>query len=120
MWISRRRLIGRRSFLQGVTAAGVVVATAPLLGCGDGTAISIPIGGSSTVYRFQTLKSDRCTACRNHQHYKVFLDAATADASRAHAGCNCRIVAQRVTLQYLEGLSPYVVGGAVDLRAVYL
>lgn len=118
--------IRRREFLEGLAAAGVVVAAVPLVSCGGDDIHSLPeasrvdSGSGVTVYRFQTLKSDRCNACRNHQHYKVFLDPSVADLNRAHSGCNCRIVAQQVTQAYYDTIAPYVIGGAVDLRAVYV
>jgi len=120
------RKIRRRKFLEGLAAAGVVAAVAPLVSCGGDDIHSLPeasqtgSGSTVTVYRFQTLKSDRCNACRNHQHYKVYLDPSVADLNRAHSGCNCRIVAQQVTQAYYDSIAPYVIGGAVDLRAVYV
>ncbi len=119
--MKRIRKIKRRKLLEGLTAAGIVAAVAPMLSCGsDSEAPPAADEPTVTVYRFQTLKSDRCNACKNHQHYKVFLDPATADVTRAHPGCNCRIVEQQMPLAYYESIEPYLLGNAVDLRAVYV
>jgi hypothetical protein len=115
------RKLRRRKFLGGLTAAALVAATAPLLSCGSKNGQPVPMGGATvTVYRFQTLKSDSCNACSKHQHYKVFLDAATADANRAHNGCNCRVVAQQMPSSSYDSIASYALGGVIDLRAIYV
>ena len=116
----RKRLLKRRTVLKGMTALGVLSATAPLMSCGP--ADSGDAGSSTqsvTVYRFQTRKGNSCVACRNHQHYKVFVDAATADGTRAHPGCNCAIVPQQMSQAYWDSIAPYQVDGVIELRQVF-
>lgn len=110
-------MLRRRRFIKGLTTASVLAATAPLFSCADS-------GGSDgsdtiTVYRFQTRTTQTCNACRNHQHYKVFADEDVANRTRAHAGCNCRIVPQEVTGDYWDTIAAFERDGVVDLRAVF-
>lgn len=111
--------IARRSFLKGLTAVGFITATGSLFGCGDDAPLVQSQGDTVTVHRFQTRSSRTCNACKNHQHYKVFIDEATADLNRAHPGCNCRIVTQTMSIEYWQELVPFVQDGAVDLRAIF-
>lgn len=132
---SIKHWLKRRTVLKGMAAVGAVSLAAPLVACGDRTVpppagsddVAPEVGGTDeppppqlvTVFRFQTRKGNTCAACRNHQHYKVFVDEATADQTRAHPGCNCAIVAQRMPQDYWEAIADYAIDGAVDLRAVY-
>jgi len=113
-----RHSLKRRKFIKGMTTLGIVAAVAPLYSCASGGS-----GGddtkTQTVYRFQTRKkTTTCTACRNHQHYKVFLSEAAAAQNRAHPGCKCRIVEQQVTEAYASDISAYEKNGVIDLRQV--
>ena len=115
-------LIKRRTFLEGMTALGVVTATAPLFSCSsDGPGeqeeqVSAP--QTETVYRFQTRKARTCKSCKLHGRYKLFLTEAAADQNRSHPGCNCRIVTQEISEAYSEQIAPFEVNGVIDLRKV--
>ncbi len=121
------RILSRRGFIEGMAALGLSAFVLPLISCGGGSGSQSGSGaggvGSTTspyqVYRFQTRGTHVCTACRKHAHYKVFLDAETADRNRAHGGCNCRIVTQPITAEYWAMLAPYEQGGAIELRQIY-
>lgn len=118
----RKRLLKRRTVLKGITALGVLSAAAPLVSCGTSDPGPGDEGASTqsvTVYRFQTRKDNSCTACRNHQHYKVFVDEATAARTRAHPGCNCAVVPQQMPQDYWDSIAAYEVGGVIDLRRVF-
>ena len=115
-------MLKRRKFLEGMTVAGVVAVTAPLMSCSQGEQEkdAETQNQTVTVYRFQARKARKCNACQKHQHYKVFLDAVVAGQNRAHPGCNCRIVAQQMSLEYWDTISPFVLNGVIDLRAIFV
>lgn len=115
-------MLKRRKFIEGITALGVVAMAGPLASCGqEEVQISEAVsqGDNNTVYRLQTRKTRSSNACRKHQRYKVFLDHAAADNNRAHPGCNCRIVTQQVTEEYLTEITPFALDGVIELRYVF-
>jgi hypothetical protein len=85
--LSRRQFLTRGFALAG--AAGVAVTPLATFAASDDSS-----GGRvKTWYALETTRDDIDRACRNHAANKLFADPATADLNRAHAGCNCRVVA---------------------------
>ena len=112
-------MLKRRKFIKGVTALGIVTALAPLSSCGTGEEQAPQEDPVPTVYRFQTRKSRACKYCRTHHRYLVFLDQTAADQNRAHPGCNCKIVTQKVTEAYYNEVNALQTNGVVDLRTAF-
>jgi hypothetical protein len=86
------RRFERRRFLRG---AGVV-------GLGTLAPLSAmrPASASTTakirVFRLSTRGQRVCDACKGHAANKYFRLRRSANHRRAHLGCNCQIVKQRI------------------------
>jgi hypothetical protein len=68
------------------------------------------------VCRLKTRKTRACRACQKHHRYLVFRSTVAADANRAHVGCNCPIVRQRIGKRLFRRLFPLPEITAADLR----
>ncbi len=71
------------------------------------------------VFRLTTRRHHACHACRRHHRFTVFRTHALADAHRAHPGCNCPIVRQRLRRHdFLRLFGPRGVApsGVADVR----
>jgi hypothetical protein len=68
------------------------------------------------VCRLRTRRTRACRACRIHHRYLVFLSPALADANRAHPGCDCPIVKQRISRRQFRRMFPDPSVGVFDLR----
>jgi len=65
------------------------------------------------VYHTSTRKRKACNACKKHALNKIFSSREAADASRAHPGCNCRIVEENISWRnYAGAFGPSSKGGA--------
>ena len=71
---------------------------------GDGGRRSPPVPAAvaaatkkKTVYRLSTHGTHGCDACKGHGANQYYRLPIYADQDRAHGGCNCRIVTQRVS-----------------------
>jgi len=86
------RRIHRRRFLAG---AGAVGAGAALSGILPGAARAGALGRKKQVrvYKLSTYGMHVCQACKLHGVHKFFR---TRHVRRAHDGCNCRIVHQKI------------------------
>ena len=90
---SPQRPLDRRAFLRGSLLAGI----------GLGVAGSWPDDAaaagrrSKRVYRLSTRDLSVCNACKGHAANRYYRLRRFADHHRAHRGCNCRILVQRVT-----------------------
>lgn len=80
-------------------------------------------GGSDTVaiisayqiviYHTSTRKRRSCRACKKHAVNRIYTSRHLADGNRAHPGCNCRIVEERIGWQdYVKAFCPESQGGA--------
>lgn len=118
-----RNVLSRRALLKGMAAIGFATAGAPLVSCGpapgEGDGSNDTETSPDVVYRFQTPRTTVCSACKTHARYKVFTDEASAREHRAHKGCNCRIVTQRITPEYWDTIASYERNGVIDLREIY-
>jgi hypothetical protein len=108
----------RRNFLKGIAAVGTAVAI-PLGWADHAQARRIKKG--VLVFRLQSRKTVSCKACKLHHRSLIFLKRAIADQNRAHLGCDCPIVPQKLSLHAFWTL--FVKTGAlgqgfVDLRKV--
>ena len=86
--------IGRREFLRGAATAGVGIA---LVGVpGIAAAESSARVKLAPVYRLSTHGMSVCNACRGHGANRYYRLRKYANRGRAHVGCNCRILCQRI------------------------
>ena len=64
------------------------------------------------VYHTSTRKRKTCNACKQHALNKIFSSREAADASKAHPGCNCRIVEEKINWRnYVVAFRPNSKGG---------
>lgn len=81
--------IGRRAFLR-LSVLGLVA----LL---PGPALAAQLRKKKKiVYRLSTHGRRTCTACKAHAANRFYKTPAAAEGDRAHAGCNCAIVSQKL------------------------
>jgi hypothetical protein len=113
----------RRTLLQALGVIGAAVLAPATVDArrkrrrGALGATSTPADKGVIVYRFATRRSFSCRACQVHHRYKLFSTHALANANRAHPGCNCPIVTQRISKKKARQLFA-VTPGVVDLRFV--
>src|SRR5690348_14851905 len=88
-----RRTFGRRTFLRGVGATGAAIA---LTESGAGVAAASTDLRLAPVYRLSTRGMVVCSACKGTGAHKYFRKFRFANHGRAHKGCNCRVVMQRI------------------------
>lgn len=99
--------IGRRAFLQ-------------LLGFGLVALLPDPasaLGGRAkkkVVYRLSSRGHHACKACKAHAANRFYKTQAAAEADRAHAGCGCKIVEQRIKPRLVKRY--FKRGDVYDLR----
>ena len=90
--------MGRRQVLRllGVGVSSAILATGP--GCSDDNNNNNNNGGqsSATVFRLSTHGQRVCHACKANGANRFFQTSEAADGGRAHPGCNCKIVTQRI------------------------
>jgi hypothetical protein len=120
----RVREVTRRKALKGMGAAGVALVALPAgsvvqAGKGRKPDRGRRLGWKVTVFRLKTRDTQSCRACRVHHRFKVFISRHHANSNRAHAGCNCPIVRQRLPREdfrqiFLE--TGAIRRGVVDLR----
>jgi len=106
----------RRSFLKGLAVVGTTVA-APLglVDQAEAAEKGVP------VFRLRSRKTVSCRACKIHHRFFIFATRASADQHRAHPGCDCPIVLQKLSKGKFKSL--FVKTGAlergfVDLRTL--
>jgi hypothetical protein len=101
----------RRGFLA---ATGAAVVAAGLVGCGShggGTTVT----GPQTAFQLSGRGRSVSNAALSHNHSMVFVSEAAADAGRAHAGDNSKVVPTTISAKTWMA---YFGAGAtqVDLR----
>jgi len=118
MDVSAKDSPSRRNFLKGIAAVG--------------TAAAVPFGLADhaeaakkpkvmVVFRLQSRKTHSCNACKIHHRFLFFLTRKAADQHRAHPGCNCPIVPQKLTRHAFRLLfvkTGMLGQGFVDVRKV--
>jgi hypothetical protein len=85
--------IDRRRFLQGI---GVVGAATVVAGAVPSEAALAAVAGTKSVYRLSTHGTHACNACKGHGANRYYRLPVFATKDRAHLGCNCPILTQRV------------------------
>jgi TAT (twin-arginine translocation) pathway-exported protein len=117
MDVSGKDSPSRRNFLKGIAAVGT--ATAVPFGWAD-HAEAAKKKKELLVFRLQTRKTVSCRACKIHHRFLIFLTRAKADQHRAHPGCNCPIVEQKLSRRAFRLLfaAEALRLGFVDLRKV--
>ena len=81
--------IGRRAFLRLAGLGLVALLPVPALAAQLRKKKKV-------VYRLSTHGRRTCTACKAHAANRFYKTQEAAEGDRAHAGCNCAIVSQRV------------------------
>ena len=81
------------------------------LSCGSGfegsDAVAIVDSEQSIIYHTSTRKRKSCRACKSHALNRIYSSEQAADSDRAHLGCNCRIVEEKIGWQnYLKAFWP--------------
>jgi len=67
----------------------------------------------SVIYHTSTRKRRSCGACKSHALNRMYFSRPAADGDRAHPGCNCRIVEERIGWQnYVKAFWPSTWPGA--------
>lgn len=93
------RRLARRGFLGGAAAAVAAAVAAPKRASAVDGGKSPQHKPKRTAYRLSTRNNRHaCTACRKHAFFRSYRTAGAADGDRAHDGCNCRIVPQRIAV----------------------
>jgi hypothetical protein len=111
----------RRAFLKLLVLSTAVAGTVGLPGEAHARKRRKKHFPGKIVFRLRTRKHHSCRACKKHHRFMIFRTQALADANRAHAGCNCPVVSQRLPIRNFKrffgrhGLAP---GGVIDLRHV--
>lgn len=106
---------------QGIATIGTA-SMVPLVNP-EKTFASNSLGLSVTVFRLRTRNTRSCAACKEHHKYNIFISYAFADRNRAHPGCNCPIVKQKLPRDVFRELFIYtraINQGYIDLRSVYI
>jgi len=95
--------IGRRAFLR-LAALGLVALLPGSALAAEGRKRRKK---TKLVYRLSTHRRRTCKACKGHAANRFYRSRRAANKDRAHAGCNCAIVAQtidrRLAKQYFKG-----------------
>ena len=109
----------RRAFLKGIAVAGAAAAAGAVA---PGEALARRQGQRRAfLFRLSTRNTSHCRACSQHHRFRVYKSYVLANDDRAHPGCNCPIVRQRIALGRFKkifgqkGLAP---GGILDLRTL--
>ena len=122
----RVRQITRRKALTGLGAAGMVLAALPTSsliyargGRGRRRDRGENLGWRVTVFRLKSRDTRSCRACRIHHRFMVAISRHHANVNRAHVGCNCPIVRQRLRRADFRRIfldTKAIRRGIVDLR----
>lgn len=66
------------------------------------------------IYHTSSRGRKSCKACRGHAVNRIYSSSQSADRDRAHTGCNCRIVEERIGWRdHLKAFWPDSSGGKV-------
>ena len=80
----------RARFLRSAGAAGVGVALAAPLSTAAAKTRKV------AVFRLSTRGQDACGSCKGHGAHRYFRTRHAANHNRAHKGCNCHILRQKI------------------------
>jgi len=117
MDVAPENVSSRRGFLKGIVVVGTAAA-APFGLAGRAEARLEKEKGVS-VFRLKSRKTVSCKACKRHHRFLIFLTRAIADEHRAHPGCDCPIVLQKLSKRGFKLLflkTGALQKGFVDLR----
>src|SRR5437588_1452058 len=90
----RSKPFERRTFLRGVAGVGV---GAVVLGSSNAADADTELVGYPHVWRLSTRGMVVCNACKGNGAHRYYRRSRFANHGRAHHGCNCRIVVQRIS-----------------------
>jgi hypothetical protein len=114
----------RRVFLKLLVLSGAAVGAVGLPGEAHARKQHKKHYPGKVVFRLRTRKHHSCGACRKHHRFMIFRTEALAGATRAHPGCNCPVVTQKLPIRefkHLFGAKGVArSSGVADLRHVRL
>jgi hypothetical protein len=74
--------------------------------------VAIISAHQTVIYHTSTRKRRSCRACKKHAVNRIYPSRHLADGNRAHPGCNCRILEERLGWQnYVKAFWPSSRGG---------
>jgi hypothetical protein len=114
---------GRRDFLRLLVLSGTALGAGGLPGEALARKRRKKHVPGKVVFRLRTRKHHSCGACRTHHRFMIFRTQALASATRAHSGCNCPVVTQKLPIKefkHLFGAKGVARSGVVDLRHLRL
>src|SRR5207247_5791245 len=91
-----QRVVGRREFLRGAGLAGLGTTSAGFLPGGVAEAVARK-PKHKKVWRLSTRDQNACSACKAHAANRYYRHRRNANHGRAHKGCTCDILDQRIT-----------------------
>jgi hypothetical protein len=97
--------IGRREFLRLLVLGAAALAPSPAFARRR---------KKKVVFRLSTHGRRTCKACKAHAANRFYRTQEAADADRAHVGCNCAIVTQRIKRRLAKRY--FSQGNVFDLR----
>lgn len=100
--------IGRREFLRLLALGFVALVPSPAL------ARRRKKKKKTDAFRLSTHGHRTCGACKAHAANRFYRTREAADADRAHVGCNCAIVTQRIKRRLAKRY--FSQGDVFDLR----
>ncbi len=115
------RTLTRKAFLRLLAALGFSSVASGTIGCGgsgggDGGGVEPPPGNDRVqAFKLSSRGHRGCRACKNHARFKLFQNAAAADANRAHAGCDCAI--KVVEISAADAATYFAQGSSFDRRS---
>jgi hypothetical protein len=126
----RSGMLTRRRALKGMGAAGLALVALPAGSVvhagrkrgrrrGRGRGRGRNLGWRVSVFRLKTRDTRSCRACREHHRFTIAISRHHANITRAHPGCNCPIVRQRLLKEDFTRLfldTGAIRRGVVDLR----
>jgi len=117
-----KRSISRRDFVKEIATVGTATAASIVI---PEMAFAAPSSGSSeksvTVFRLSSRGTRSCNACRTHHKYNIFISYSHANRNRAHPGCNCPIVKQKLPKEVFRRVfleTDAIRQGFIDLRTL--
>lgn len=117
----------RRRALKRMSVAGVALATMPTSSLLYARRVrgrrrrdyNENLGWRVSVFRLKTRETRACHACKVHHRYVVAISRNHINKNRAHPGCNCPIVRQKIMRADFRRIfldTGAIRRGVVDLR----
>jgi hypothetical protein len=89
------RTLRRRDVLRAAGGTTAAIVAAQVSGVQSAQATTAATS-TRVVYRLSTLGQPACNACKAHDASRYYRTPNAANLDRAHRGCNCVILAQKI------------------------